>query len=201
MLNFYRWYPTSKVVFLASTKPLVTQQASAFCEMTGVPHSQLVELLASDVPKRRKQWQDPNLRVYFCTPQILEHDLDSKACSTSSVSCLVVDECHRAVGQSSVVKALATLHSARARFRLLGLSATPATTFESIQKLITTLRISNVEFRSEIDPDVSPYTFVREVEVEEVEVEDGTSRLQGQIENVMRPILHQVRLSLSHWAV
>jgi ERCC4-related helicase len=26
MLNFYRWFPTGKIVFCAPTKPLVTQQ-------------------------------------------------------------------------------------------------------------------------------------------------------------------------------
>lgn len=46
MYNFYRWYPTGKIIFMAPTKPLVAQQIHAcykimgfdsqdVCEMTG----------------------------------------------------------------------------------------------------------------------------------------------------------------------
>ena len=35
MYNFYRWYPTKKVVFLAPTKPLVSQQIEACFNIMG----------------------------------------------------------------------------------------------------------------------------------------------------------------------
>ena len=46
---------------------------------------------------------------------------------------MVVDECHRAVGNASMAKAVAQLRQARARFRVLGLSATPGSSHEAIQ--------------------------------------------------------------------
>jgi superfamily II DNA or RNA helicase len=39
MYNFYRWFPTGKVVFMAPTKPLVAQQIEACHNVTGAPPS------------------------------------------------------------------------------------------------------------------------------------------------------------------
>lgn len=47
--------------------------------------------------------------------------------------CLVVDECHKAVGDASVVKAVQQLRREGIRFRMLGLSATPGSSLEAIQ--------------------------------------------------------------------
>lgn len=44
MYNFYRWYPTGKIIFVAPTKPLVTQQLKACYEVMGIPQDQMVEL-------------------------------------------------------------------------------------------------------------------------------------------------------------
>lgn len=47
--------------------------------------------------------------------------------------CLVVDECHRAKGNSDVVLAVKKLREEKCKFRVLGLSATPGSNNESIQ--------------------------------------------------------------------
>ena len=44
MYNFYRWYPNSKIVFLAPTKPLVTQQIEACYNVTGIPQEHAAEM-------------------------------------------------------------------------------------------------------------------------------------------------------------
>ena len=38
MYNFYRWFPGGKVIFLAPTRPLVTQQIGACHDIVGIPH-------------------------------------------------------------------------------------------------------------------------------------------------------------------
>lgn len=44
MFNFYRWYPSGKIVFLAPTKPLVAQQIEACHGITGIPQEHLAEM-------------------------------------------------------------------------------------------------------------------------------------------------------------
>lgn len=47
--------------------------------------------------------------------------------------CLVVDECHRATANHSVVQLVGRLKKARTRFRLLGLSATPGADYDAVK--------------------------------------------------------------------
>lgn len=44
MYNFYLWYPQSKLVFMAPTRPLVKQQIDACNEIVGIPKCDIVEL-------------------------------------------------------------------------------------------------------------------------------------------------------------
>jgi len=43
MYNYYRWFPTGKIVFMAPTKPLVTQQIEACHKIMGIPQTDTVE--------------------------------------------------------------------------------------------------------------------------------------------------------------
>ena len=52
MFNFYRWFPAGKVVFMAPTKPLVTQQIGACYDIVGIPH---VRLFKSEVRNSQSQ--------------------------------------------------------------------------------------------------------------------------------------------------
>ena len=54
-------------------------------------------------------------------------------CPHKKVVCLVVDECHRAKGNSDVVLAVKKLREEKCKFRVLGLSATPGSSNEAIQ--------------------------------------------------------------------
>ena len=44
MYNFYRWYPSGKVIFLAPTKPLVAQQVKACYNIMGIPKAHTTEM-------------------------------------------------------------------------------------------------------------------------------------------------------------
>ncbi|MEW5301842.1 MAG: hypothetical protein WDW36_004675 [Sanguina aurantia] len=143
MYNYYRWFPQGKIVFLAPTKPLVEQQLMACINTLGaVPKDDFIELSAKNVDKRKQQWLEK--RIFFCTAQILDNDLLDGTCPAKQIVCLVVDECHKAVGDASVVKAVQQLRREGVRFRMLGLSATPGSSLEAIQSVGTKPSISGI---------------------------------------------------------
>lgn len=162
MLNFLRWFPNSKIVFMAPTKPLVAQQIKACCEITGIPASQVAILLDKTRKNRGEIW-DAKL-VFFTTPQVVENDLASGIVDPKSIVLLVIDEAHRARGNyayNNVVKFLKRFNSS---FRVLALTATPAADVDGVQEIINNLAISKVEVRTEKSIDIFRYMKHKKVE-------------------------------------
>ena len=58
MYNFYRWYPVGKIVFMAPTKPLVTQQIEACYNVMGIPQEDIAEMTGECIGGREggKGW-------------------------------------------------------------------------------------------------------------------------------------------------
>ena len=122
------------VVFTAPTRPLVEQQRAACARALGLAAHAVVELTGGARPDdRRDVWADPGVRVVFTTPQALKNDVCLGVCPFERITCLVVDECHRAVGRSDGAVALQRLAAAGVKFRCIGLSATPGATREAVQ--------------------------------------------------------------------
>lgn len=55
MYNFYRWFPSGKVLFLAPTKPLVAQQMEACARVMGIPGRDMAEMTGTAVGRQRQQ--------------------------------------------------------------------------------------------------------------------------------------------------
>ena len=68
-------------------------------------------------------------------------------CDASLVVCIVFDEAHKASGNYAYTKVVELIEAAGAKFRILGLSATPGGEIKSIQKVVDALRISKIEAR------------------------------------------------------
>ncbi|XP_008566929.1 PREDICTED: Fanconi anemia group M protein isoform X2 [Galeopterus variegatus] len=137
MYNFYRWFPSGKVVFMAPTKPLVTQQIEACYQVMGIPQSHMAEMTGStQVFTRKEIWC--RKRVLFLTPQVMVNDLSRGACPAAEIKCLVIDEAHKALGNYAYCQA--------------------------VQQVITNLLIGQIELRSEDSLDILPYSHERQVE-------------------------------------
>ncbi|XP_012579872.1 PREDICTED: Fanconi anemia group M protein isoform X2 [Condylura cristata] len=137
MYNFYRWFPSGKVVFMAPTKPLVTQQIEACYRVMGIPKTHMAEMTGSTQAITRKEiWS--NKRVLFLTPQVMVNDLSRGACPAAEIKCLVIDEAHKALGNYAYCQA--------------------------VQQVVTNLLIGQIELRAEDSPDILPYSHERSVE-------------------------------------
>jgi hypothetical protein len=103
MYNFYRWYPGGKVVFMAPTKPLVTQQADACYKIVGIPKEDMTFMTGAMAPDKRKLlWASK--RVFFITPQVISNDILRNNLDVNLMKCVVIDEAHRALGEYAFCK-------------------------------------------------------------------------------------------------
>uniref|UniRef100_A0A3B4A7V3 Helicase ATP-binding domain-containing protein n=1 Tax=Periophthalmus magnuspinnatus TaxID=409849 RepID=A0A3B4A7V3_9GOBI len=163
MYNFYRWYPSGKIVFMAPTKPLVAQQIEACYKVMGIPQAHMAELTSTAAKQRQEVWRAK--RVFFLTPQVMVNDLSRDTCPAQQVKCVVIDEAHKALGNHAYCQVIRQLASQTKHFRILALSATPGgDTKQSVQSVISNLLISHIELRSEESPDIQAHSHQRSVE-------------------------------------
>jgi Fanconi anemia group M protein len=163
MYNYYRFFPRGKILFLAPTLPLVNQQVQACFNIMGIPETDTAVLTGKiNASRRAELWNEK--RVFYCTPQTIQFDLEALRCNPDYFVCVVLDEAHRATGNHSYVTIVNRLFESNAKFRLLGLSATPGKTIKDIQAVIDVLRISKIEARTEDDASIAKYIHDRAVE-------------------------------------
>lgn len=91
MYNFYRWFPGGQVVFLAPTKPLVSQQVEACFKIVGFPPEHTANIQGA-VPKKERLTLWRERRVFYCTPQAFQFDMANKRCSPRRITLVVFDE-------------------------------------------------------------------------------------------------------------
>ena len=156
MKNYLRWFPQGKIIFLAPTRPLVTQQIEACHDISGISEEITAELMGSVKPSNRSiLWKEK--RVFYCTPQTALSDIKSKILPMNDIVLIVIDEAHRATGNYDYVQVIQKLSQNSPDFRILALSATPGKDFEKVQEVVHNLLISRIEYKSEADLDVREY--------------------------------------------
>ena len=100
MYNYYRFFPKGLILFTAPTKPLVHQQISACLNIVGLPACDTAEMNGNTNAEKRKELYRAR-RVFFGTPQTFQKDIENKSFDVKNIVCLVIDEAHRAVGNSA----------------------------------------------------------------------------------------------------
>jgi ERCC4-related helicase/ERCC4-type nuclease len=157
-----------RVLVLAPTKPLVEQHLRFFEKLLLIPGrkegdpSPFVMFTGETPPEeRRTGWAGS--RACFATPQAVKNDLLAGRYTLSDVTLLVVDECHRAVGNYAYVFIARRYMETAADPLILAMTASPGGDREKVQEVCANLSITQVETRVEADEDVRPYVHEREI--------------------------------------
>jgi Fanconi anemia group M protein len=180
-----------KVLVLAPTKPLVEQhlrffrQFLLFQEDSEPEESDFAMFTGETSPdERARAWEA--CRICFATPQVIKNDCLAGRYSLADVVLLVVDECHRAVGNYAYVF-LARHYCTTAREPLLlAMTASPGGDRLKVQEVCANLRVEAVETRVETDEDVRPYIHERDIQYVDVylpeELQAALVALRGLVE-------------------
>ncbi|KAK0703803.1 hypothetical protein B0T26DRAFT_732764 [Lasiosphaeria miniovina] len=191
MLNFIRWTKSAKVVFVAPTKPLASQQVQACLGIAGIPRSQAT-LLTGEIPPvlREREWETK--RLFFMTPQTLINDLSKGYADPKSIVLLVVDEAHRTTGDYAYVKVVEFMRRFSTSFRVLALTATPGSTVEGVQDVIDNLGISNVEIRTEESLDIRQYVHSRNIDKVTFDPSDEMLEVRDLFSKALKPLVDKL---------
>lgn len=173
-----------KVIILSPTKPLVEQHASFLKKFMTLPPDEIVVFTGSIPPtKRIALWKDA--RVVVSTPQVIENDLLSHRIDLSDVIHITFDEAHRSVGNYAYVY-IAEKYQSQAKDPLvLGITASPGASSEKIEEVCRNLSTSNVQVRTDDDPDVKPYVHYRDLEWRHISVPVEIKGLKDSMQRVL----------------
>ena len=199
MLNWFRWTTDAQIVFVAPTKPLVSQQVKACFEIAGIPKSATTMLTGGISPGlRAEEWQSK--RVFFMTPQTIVNDLKTGICDPKRLVLIVVDEAHRATGGYAYVEVVKFLKRFNQSFRVLALTATPGSSIESVQEVIDGLGISRVEIRTEESIDIRQYVHSRKIETVLFENSEEMVMVMDLFSRALQPVLNKLNGMNAYWA-
>ncbi|KDE55728.1 DEAD/DEAH box helicase [Methanoculleus sp. MH98A] len=181
-----------RVLVLAPTKPLVEQHLRFFKQFllirdgSGPDESDFAMFTGDNSPEERaRAWEA--CRICFATPQVIKNDCLAGRYSLADVVLLVVDECHRAVGNYAYVFLAGHYCTAAKDPLLLAMTASPGGDQMKVQEVCDNLHIEAVETRVDTDADVRPYIHERDIQYVDVylpeELQAAIVVLRGLVES------------------
>lgn len=198
MLNWFRWTTDAQIVFVAPTKPLVSQQIKACFGIAGIPPSATTMLTGGTAPGiRAEEWLTK--RVFFMTPQTIINDLKTGICDPKRIVLLVVDEAHRATGSYAYVEVVKFLNRFNSSFRVLALTATPGSSIEGVQEVIDGLGISMIEIRTEESIDIRQYVHPRKVDTVLFDNSEEMVMIMDLFAKALQPVLDKLNGMNAYW--
>lgn len=214
MYNFQRYFPASKCIFIAPTRPLVNQQQKAFCESMKIPLENTDICFGTiSIPKRAKLWKTMEKPFIFATAHTLANDLERNLISPDQVSLIIVDEAHRANTQDNNLDYIEKetnncyknifakyIFPENPNCRIVGLSATPGNSLTSTLSLIEFLKFSNLEIRTEENlQEYSKEKIIDEIIVKK-DSSDSITKCRTLIRELLKTILLRLKAKKIFWS-
>jgi len=160
-------FPTSKVMVLAPTRPLVIQHFQTFKKHLHLPEESFVVLTGTVEPGSRELlWL--KAKLIFATPQTVYNDVRHGRVSLREVALAVFDEAHRSVKDYTYTKLAEAYREHSDHPLILGLTASPGSSKERVNEIKKSLFIERIEARTEQSEDVSEYVERTNIEVVKV---------------------------------
>ena len=181
-----------KALFLAPTKPLVTQHAEFYREALRIPDDEVVVFTGEVRPDDRSDlWDDA--RVVIATPQVVENDLVGNRISLADVTHLTFDECHRASGDYAYNYIAERYHGDAADPLVTAMSASPGGDAEAILRVCENLDLQEVEVMTEDDADVAEYTHETDLTWKRVELPEAVIEIRDALNDVISDRLGKLK--------
>ncbi len=150
-------YRKTRLLMMAPTRPLVLQHAQVFVSTVRVLPQEVCILTGRVQPQEREKAWRGVARVFFATPEVVRNDIEEGRLSLRDFDLLVFDECHRAVKNYAYTFVAQHYLNECPHPLILGTTASPGSSFDKIDSVCKALGIEQIEYRTEVDPDVSPY--------------------------------------------
>jgi Fanconi anemia group M protein len=154
-------FPTSKILFLAPTKPLVEQHFETFKSQLPELYADL-QLFTGEVPSGERKKIFQTAEIIFSTPQCIANDLNSYLYDTKDISLLIIDEAHRCLKNYDYTKVVEFYKRQSHNPLILGLTASPGHDPTKVKEICKHLNIEEIEIRTRDSSDVKPYLKDRE---------------------------------------
>jgi len=184
-------FPNSHIIFLAPTKPLVSQHFQTFKALLTLDEELCI--LTGEIQPDKREDLFKQAKILFYTPQTLQNDIITGVINLTNVSFIIFDEAHRAVGEYAY-NFIADQYMKNAKNPLiLGMSASPGATQEKIDGVLANLFIQNIEIRTEESPDVINYVQPIEIRWDKIELPQEFREIKSTLENKYREILRYLK--------
>lgn len=181
--------PDKKILFLAPTKPLVTQHYNTLKGILNIDEDSFAVLTGEVSFAERPEIFEK--RIICATPQTIRNELGKGRLDLESVGLLVVDESHRSVRKYSYVDVAQKYLEQAKNPLILGLTASPSS--EKVNEICEHLSIQNIEIRSEQDEDVIPYIQKKEFENVYVELPPEFDEIRAKLKSYYEEGLQKLK--------
>lgn len=179
-------YSDEKILIMAPTKPLVNQHKKSFEKFLRTDKIiGVLEILTGQLaPVKRKEYYKEQGMI-FATPQCIENDILAGRLNLKDYSLLIIDECHRSIGNYAYNFIARKYMEQSENPLILGLTASPGSTKVKIGKICGNLFIENVEIRTEEDRDVQKYIPPMEMNWIKVDLTDDFKKVRNYLKKAL----------------